>query len=118
MVAVFNYGSTAFVAACRRAEISGLHFHDLRNTFSSRLVEKGADIETVRSLLGHSSIAITQRYVHSTDERRRSAVERLAPQGAPEAHKGENLLHGCDTEQKDERPSARQKLLTQCLSMN
>lgn len=69
---------TAFVAACRRSEIAGLRFHDLRHTFGSRLVEKGADIETARSLLGHANIAVTQRYVHSTDERLRLAVEKLA----------------------------------------
>lgn len=70
---------TAFVATCRRAGVAGLRFHDLRHTFGSRLVERGVDIETVRSLLGHASIAVTQRYVHSTDERRRFAVEKLLP---------------------------------------
>jgi len=70
---------TAFVATCRRAGIAGLRFHDLRHTFGSRLVERVVDIETVRSLLGHASIAVTQRYVHSTDERRRFAVEKLIP---------------------------------------
>lgn len=70
---------TAFVATCRRAGVAGLRFHDLRHTFGSRLVERGVDIETVRSLLGHASIAVTQRYVHSTDERRRFAVEKLIP---------------------------------------
>lgn len=48
-----------FKAACRRADIKGMRFHDLRHTFASRLVEKGADIETVRDLLGHHSITIT-----------------------------------------------------------
>jgi integrase len=82
---------TAFGAACRRAGIAGLRFHDLRHTFGSRLVEKGADIETVRSLLGHASIAVTQRYVHSTDERRRTAVEKLAEKPHLVVQTGENL---------------------------
>ncbi len=105
---------TAFVAACRRAGISGLRFHDLRHTFGSRLVEKGADIETVRSLLGHSSIAITQRYVHSTDERRRAAVDKLAA----EPQKGPSLLHGCDMAEKPEAPEPPAKTTTLCFSMN
>jgi len=67
-----------FKAACRRAEIKGLRFHDLRHTFATRLVEKGVDIETVRDLLGHSSIIITQRYTHSNDDRKRKAVELLS----------------------------------------
>ncbi|MDH4218569.1 MAG: tyrosine-type recombinase/integrase [Candidatus Aminicenantes bacterium] len=83
---------TGFNAACRRAGIEGLRFHDLRHTFGSRLVQKGVDIETVRSLLGHSSITITQRYVHSTDDRKKAAVDLL--DGKPEKNqKSGNLLH-------------------------
>jgi len=68
---------TGFKGACRRAGISNLRFHDLRHTFASRLVARGVDIETVRDLLGHHSITITQRYTHSSDDRKRSAVELL-----------------------------------------
>jgi|GEM_PF-153251 excisionase family DNA binding protein len=109
---------TSFRAACRRAGISGLRFHDLRHTFGSRLVEKGVDIETVRSLLGHSSIAITQRYVHSTDERRKSAVDRLAGTAAVEPQKGPNLLHGCDTAEKPGSAKTQKKSVSQCFSAN
>ncbi|MGB6339118.1 MAG: site-specific integrase [Candidatus Aminicenantaceae bacterium] len=66
-----------FKAACRRAKIEGMRFHDLRHTFASRLIEYGADIATVQMLLGHSSITITQRYIHSDDDRKRAAVELL-----------------------------------------
>jgi len=72
-----------FKAACRRAGIEGLRFHDLRHTFATRLVAKGADIETIRDLLGHHSITVTQRYTHSSDERKRAAVELLS-RGAEE----------------------------------
>jgi integrase len=68
---------TGFNAACRRAGIEGLRFHDLRHTFASRLVAAGIDIETVRSLLGHSDIKMTMRYTHSSSERKREAVEVL-----------------------------------------
>ncbi len=78
-----------FKAACRRAEIKGLRFHDLRHTFATRLVEKGVDIETVRDLLGHSSIIITQRYTHSSDTRKKKAVELLSKLD----RKGTNLTH-------------------------
>ena len=67
-----------FKAACRRAGIEGLRFHDLRHTFATRLVAKGADIETIRDLLGHHSIMVTQRYTHSNDDRKRAAVELLS----------------------------------------
>ncbi|MBD3155143.1 MAG: tyrosine-type recombinase/integrase [Candidatus Aenigmarchaeota archaeon] len=69
---------TAFKAACRRASIEGLRMHDLRHTFGSRLIQRGADIETVRSLMGHNSIAITQRYLHSTETLKRKSVDLLS----------------------------------------
>lgn len=67
----------AFVRACKQAGISGLRFHDLRHTFASRLIEKGVDIVTVKELLGHSTVILTQRYTHSRNEQRRRAVELL-----------------------------------------
>ena len=68
---------TPFKRACRISGIEGMRFHDLRHTFASRLVANGIDIETVRDLLGHHSIVVTQRYVHSSDEQKRKAVEIL-----------------------------------------
>jgi excisionase family DNA binding protein len=67
-----------FKAACRRANIEGLRFHDLRHTFASRLVERGIDLITVKDLLGHSTVRMTERYTHSSQLSKRSAVEILA----------------------------------------
>ena len=67
-----------FGGVCRRARISGLRFHDLRHTFATRLISTGADIETVRDLLGHHSIIVTQRYTHSNSERKKKAVGLLS----------------------------------------
>lgn len=78
-----------FKEACRRAEIKGLRFRDLRNTFAIRLVERGTDIETVKNLLGHHCITITQQYTHSNNERKRKAVELLSKLNK----KGSNLTH-------------------------
>lgn len=36
--------------------------HDLRRTFATRLLESGADINTVRQAMGHSSVVTTRRY--------------------------------------------------------
>jgi len=68
---------TAFKGACRRAEIKGLRFHDLRHTAASRMVEAGIDLVTVSKILGHASIQMTMRYAHPTLENMRLAVERL-----------------------------------------
>ena len=69
---------TAFKAACRRAEIKGVRFHDLRHSAASKMVEAGIDIVTVSKILGHADIKMTMRYAHPTPENMRRAVETLA----------------------------------------
>ena len=68
---------TAFKAACRRAGIKRLRFHDLRHTFGTRLVEAGIDLITVKALMGHSTVTVTERYTHSSQVSKRDAVEAL-----------------------------------------
>jgi excisionase family DNA binding protein len=85
---------TGFIAACRRAGIKDLRFHDLRHTFATRLIEAGVDIVTVRDLLGHSSVRLTERYTHSKSELKRRAVEALT------AKKPEILSRGWHAEEK------------------
>jgi len=69
---------TAFNNACRRANIEGLTFHDLRHTAATRMVESGVGIVAISDILGHSSIDITKkRYLHP-DNSLRDAVEKLA----------------------------------------
>lgn len=49
---------------CRRAGIEPATWHDLRHTFASRLVARGAPLPAVQRLLGHADIAMTMRYTH------------------------------------------------------
>jgi site-specific recombinase XerD len=43
--------------------------HTIRHTYATHLLEAGASIKTVKELLGHASIAATQRYTHITMEK-------------------------------------------------
>ena len=69
---------TPFKAACRRAGISDLRFHDLRHTAATYMVIGGIDLVTVKEILGHATIQMTMRYAHPTPENKRKAVEVLA----------------------------------------
>jgi len=69
---------TAFKAACVRAKICNLRFHDLRHTAATYMVTGGIDLVTVSEILGHADIKMTMRYAHPTPENKRKAVNVLA----------------------------------------
>ena len=60
------------------ADIKGFRFHDLRHDFASQLAMKGIDLYRIKDLLGHSSIQMTERYAHLSDEALAEAVEGLS----------------------------------------
>ena len=51
--------------------------HSLRHTFLTRLGEAGADAFTIMRIAGHSSITVSARYVHPSDDAMEAAFERL-----------------------------------------
>lgn len=71
------YIRKAWVAVLAAAAIDGFRFHDLRHTFARNLVMAGVDLNTVRELLGHKSVAMTLRYAHLAPEHKAAAVETL-----------------------------------------
>jgi integrase len=52
--------------------------HSFRHTFGTRLGESGADAFTIMKLMGHSTVTVSQRYVHPSPESVELAVERMA----------------------------------------
>lgn len=54
-----------------------LHFHDLRHTYASWLVQSGVPLRAVQELLGHSTLSMTQRYSHLAPEHLREAVRKM-----------------------------------------
>lgn len=60
---------------CSRAGINNIHFHALRHTFATRMVESGINFKTLQYLMGHSDIKVTlNRYSHVVEQTKREAI--------------------------------------------
>lgn len=55
--------------------------HVLRHTFATHLLSMGADLQTIKELLGHSSLAATQIYTHSSIDQIKSVYNSAHPRG-------------------------------------
>lgn len=75
-------GRQALLTALGRLEervgVRAWSFHALRHAFLSTLVRRGASVEAVRLLAGHSNLGTTQRYVHASGGELRAAVDLLS----------------------------------------
>jgi integrase/recombinase XerC len=55
--------------------------HVLRHTFATHLINRGADINAIKELLGHASLAATQIYTHTSAERLKKVYKQAHPRG-------------------------------------
>ncbi len=73
-----DYISKIFKLACKAANLdNAIHFHSLRHSFASNLVQKGVPLYTIKELLGHSSISTTEIYSHLNIDSLREAIMKL-----------------------------------------
>ena len=73
----FNDVRTSFENACTLAGIENFRFHDLRHTAASHMAMAGIPLKIIGDVLGHRSIAMTERYAHLSPGFLRNAVNAL-----------------------------------------
>ena len=73
----FDNINKAWKGLTKAAGIKNFRFHDLRHSYASKLVMRGADLYVIKELLGHASIDTTQRYAHLAPDQKARAVELL-----------------------------------------
>lgn len=84
----------AFRLILKKSGLADFHFHDLRHTFATRMVQAGVDLYKVQRLLGHKSPQMTQRYAHHNPESLRDGVDALELAGTVST----NLAQSVDRE--------------------
>ena len=72
-----QYVLTALKNLEERMKLRPWSFHSLRHYFITSLSRRGVFIEAVRLLAGHSSLAVTQRYMHATANDLKEAMSKL-----------------------------------------
>jgi integrase/recombinase XerC len=70
-----------------RAGGPGVSPHTWRHTFATHMLDAGADLETIRELLGHENAATTAIYAHVTAGRLRDVYDRYHPHARPRTGK-------------------------------
>ena len=66
-----------FLVTCLPTAAFGVLFHCARHSFAVNILNNGANIKTVASLLGHSGLKHTEKYTRAVDKLKEEAINSL-----------------------------------------
>ena len=72
-----NCWRKAWASLTEKANLKGLRFHDLRHTFITHMIERGAPVALIQSLVGHVNARMVRHYTHVTTGAARNPVALL-----------------------------------------
>ena len=61
------------------SQLEKLSPHVLRHTYATHLLNKGADLNAIKELLGHANLAATQVYTHNTIDQLKEVFRKAHP---------------------------------------
>lgn len=79
----YRIAERALHRACRRAGVRPIGWHALRHTVGTQLHKSRVPMRDIQSILGHSSLAMTERYTHVLMDDMRAGIATLAARQAP-----------------------------------